>query len=223
MNDSGATFEALEGRSPGGYRAVSKSNTVTYAETMEAAFPDKERVAEAKAKLVEAGVKYVMSCWIDIMGQPKTKPVPIGEFGAIVIVAGCGSGDAAAGWEAGAAVATISLDDGTSTTFQGGTCIAGTLEGGRDSFRLEVGEPGGNGEGVLVNLGLDLAGGATVAGDGSGNGVQVDHAGGRWGLAEGPESFRLSDDLSGGTADLMGLRTLGADADPRSGTLEFTC
>jgi hypothetical protein len=83
MNESGVTLEALEGRSAGGYRAVSKSETVTYPQTMQAAFPDKERVVETKAKLVEAGVKYVMSCWIDIMGQPKTKPVPIGEFEAI--------------------------------------------------------------------------------------------------------------------------------------------
>jgi hypothetical protein len=76
MSNSGVTLEALEGRSPGGYRAVSRSNDVTYPETMEAAFPDKERVVETKAKLVEAGVKYVMSCWIDLLGQPKTKPVP---------------------------------------------------------------------------------------------------------------------------------------------------
>ena len=61
MSKSGVTLEALNGRGPGGYRAVSRSNNVTYPETMEAAFPDKERVAEAKAKLEEAGVKYVMS------------------------------------------------------------------------------------------------------------------------------------------------------------------
>jgi len=83
MSNSGVTLEALNGRGPGGYRDVSRSNNVTYPETMEAAFPDEERVAEAKAKLVEAGVKYVMSCWIDLLGQPKTKPVPIGEFEAI--------------------------------------------------------------------------------------------------------------------------------------------
>jgi hypothetical protein len=46
-----------------------------YPESMQAAFADKDRVADAKAKLVEAGVKYVMSCWIDLLGQPKTKPV----------------------------------------------------------------------------------------------------------------------------------------------------
>ena len=30
MSNSGVTLEALEGRSPGGYRAVSRSNDVTY-------------------------------------------------------------------------------------------------------------------------------------------------------------------------------------------------
>ncbi|MEE8502102.1 MAG: hypothetical protein V3S23_05260, partial [Kiloniellales bacterium] len=54
-----------------------------YPETMQAAFADKDRVADAKAKLVEAGVKYVMSCWIDLLGQPKTKPVPVAEFEAL--------------------------------------------------------------------------------------------------------------------------------------------
>jgi len=54
-----------------------------YPETMKAAFADQDRVADAKAKLVEAGVKYVMSCWIDLLGQPKTKPVPVAEFEAL--------------------------------------------------------------------------------------------------------------------------------------------
>jgi glutamine synthetase len=49
-------------------------------ETMAEALPDRERVAEAKAKLEEAGVKYILSCWIDLLGQPKTKPVPISDF-----------------------------------------------------------------------------------------------------------------------------------------------
>ena len=48
--------------------------------TMEGALPDIERVREAHAKLAEAGVRYVFSCWIDMHGLPKTKPVPLGEF-----------------------------------------------------------------------------------------------------------------------------------------------
>ena len=53
---------------------------ITNPQTMAQALPDPERVREAKAKLEEAGVKYILSCWIDILGQPKTKPVPISDF-----------------------------------------------------------------------------------------------------------------------------------------------
>ncbi len=49
-------------------------------QSMREAFPDKERAAETRARLEKAGVKYVMSCWIDLFGQPKTKPMPIAEF-----------------------------------------------------------------------------------------------------------------------------------------------
>ena len=44
------------------------------------ALPDKNTVAAAKKKLEDAGVKYVLSCWIDLHGQPKTKPVPLSDF-----------------------------------------------------------------------------------------------------------------------------------------------
>ena len=44
------------------------------------ALPDKKRVNEAKAKLEKAGAKYILSCWIDLLGIPKTKPIPISEF-----------------------------------------------------------------------------------------------------------------------------------------------
>ena len=52
----------------------------TRPETMAEALPDIERVREAKAKLAEAGVRYVFSCWIDMLGVPKTKPVPLSNF-----------------------------------------------------------------------------------------------------------------------------------------------
>ena len=45
-----------------------------------AALPDPARVREARAKLAEAGVRYVLSCWIDMLGVPKTKPVPLSDF-----------------------------------------------------------------------------------------------------------------------------------------------
>jgi len=53
---------------------------VLYPETMADALPDKDRVAEARAKLEAAGVKYVFSNWIDLLGVPKTKPVPLSEL-----------------------------------------------------------------------------------------------------------------------------------------------
>lgn len=49
-------------------------------QSMVEALPEKSKIAEAKAKLEEAGVKYILSCWIDLLGVPKTKPVPISDF-----------------------------------------------------------------------------------------------------------------------------------------------
>lgn len=48
-----------------------------------AVLPSPERVAEAHARLEEAGVRYILSCWIDLLGLPKTKPVPLSEFPAL--------------------------------------------------------------------------------------------------------------------------------------------
>jgi glutamine synthetase len=44
------------------------------------ALPSPGRVAEARARLEEAGVRYVFSCWVDLLGLPKTKPVPLAEW-----------------------------------------------------------------------------------------------------------------------------------------------
>lgn len=51
-----------------------------YYEHFHDALPDSSRVAEEKQKLEKAGVKYILSCWIDMFGLPKTKPVPISDF-----------------------------------------------------------------------------------------------------------------------------------------------
>ena len=51
-----------------------------YYENFHEALPDLARVKEEKQKLEQAGVKYILSCWIDMMGIPKTKPVPISDF-----------------------------------------------------------------------------------------------------------------------------------------------
>ena len=54
-----------------------------YHTTMADALPSKKRVAEEKARLEKAGVKYILSCWIDMLGLPKTKPIPMKEFEAL--------------------------------------------------------------------------------------------------------------------------------------------
>lgn len=51
-----------------------------YAPTLEAALPAPGRVGEARAQLESAGVEFVLSCWVDLLGVPKTKPVPVREF-----------------------------------------------------------------------------------------------------------------------------------------------
>jgi glutamine synthetase len=48
--------------------------------SMAAAIAEKTRIDRAKSYLDKEGVKYVFSCWIDILGSPKTKPVPVSEF-----------------------------------------------------------------------------------------------------------------------------------------------
>jgi len=57
--------------------------TNSYTTSMADALPSKERVSGAKSMLEKAGVKYILSCWIDLLGIPKTKPVPICEFEAL--------------------------------------------------------------------------------------------------------------------------------------------
>jgi glutamine synthetase len=41
---------------------------------------DLAQAAEARARLESEGVEYVFSCWIDLLGLPKTKPVPVSEL-----------------------------------------------------------------------------------------------------------------------------------------------
>ncbi|WP_282607139.1 glutamine synthetase family protein [Pelagibius sp. Alg239-R121] len=51
-----------------------------YVENFADALPSEARVAEVRKRLEDAGVKYVLSCWIDLFGIPKTKPVPMSDF-----------------------------------------------------------------------------------------------------------------------------------------------
>jgi glutamine synthetase len=49
-------------------------------QSIDDALPEPERVRELGRELEEAGVKYVLACWVDLLGIPKTKPVPIAQF-----------------------------------------------------------------------------------------------------------------------------------------------
>ena len=51
-----------------------------YVDDFAAALPSEERIAEVRKQLEDEGVKYVLSCWIDLFGIPKTKPVPMSDF-----------------------------------------------------------------------------------------------------------------------------------------------
>ncbi len=54
-----------------------------YPRSLQDSLPDAERVHEVGASLRDAGVQYVFSCWVDLLGIPKTKPVRIDEFEAL--------------------------------------------------------------------------------------------------------------------------------------------
>ena len=54
-----------------------------YPTSLEEAMADEKQVAEGREKLEAAGVKYVLSCWIDLLGVPKTKPVPVSQWETI--------------------------------------------------------------------------------------------------------------------------------------------
>lgn len=54
-----------------------------YAESLAEALPRDDRIAAVRAELEEAGVRYLLSCWIDLFGIPKTKPVPMSELEAL--------------------------------------------------------------------------------------------------------------------------------------------
>ncbi|EKF23417.1 glutamine synthetase, catalytic domain protein [Mycolicibacterium hassiacum DSM 44199] len=63
--------------------ASDATETPLYVETFADALPTDARIAEVRARLEDAGVKYVMACWIDLFGIPKTKPVPMSDFEAL--------------------------------------------------------------------------------------------------------------------------------------------
>lgn len=52
----------------------------TYFENFKDALPTAAKIKKEKKKLEDEGVKYVLACWIDLFGIPKTKPVPMSDF-----------------------------------------------------------------------------------------------------------------------------------------------
>ena len=60
--------------------AKTKNIGTLYPETLAEAIPRKVRISAARQMLEKAGVEMIMSCWIDILGSPKTKPVPLSEL-----------------------------------------------------------------------------------------------------------------------------------------------
>ncbi|WP_272009918.1 glutamine synthetase family protein [Roseovarius sp. ZX-A-9] len=53
---------------------------VYYEKIEDAIERNRPKIAEVRKRLEAAGVKYVMSAWIDLHGIPKTKPVPMSDF-----------------------------------------------------------------------------------------------------------------------------------------------
>ena len=51
-----------------------------YFENFKDALPDIKKVKQLKKQLEKKGVKYIYSNWIDFLGSPKTKPMPISDF-----------------------------------------------------------------------------------------------------------------------------------------------
>ena len=56
---------------------------IYYESLSEAIERNKPEIASTKKRLEDAGVKYVLSSWIDMHGIPKTKPVPMSDFEAL--------------------------------------------------------------------------------------------------------------------------------------------
>lgn len=59
---------------------TSNSVKIYYDKIEDAIERNRKKIPEVKKFLKDAGVKYVMSSWIDLHGIPKTKPVPMSDF-----------------------------------------------------------------------------------------------------------------------------------------------
>ena len=59
---------------------MSKNKKIYYGSLEDAIERNRKKVPEIHKKLKNAGVKYILSSWIDLHGVPKTKPVPMSDF-----------------------------------------------------------------------------------------------------------------------------------------------
>ena len=59
---------------------MSKNKKIYYESFEDAIERNRKNVSEIHKKLKNAGVKYILSSWIDLHGVPKTKPVPMSDF-----------------------------------------------------------------------------------------------------------------------------------------------
>jgi len=59
---------------------MSKKEQIYYENFKDAVERNRKKIPEVHKKLKSAGVKYVLSSWIDLHGIPKSKPVPMSDF-----------------------------------------------------------------------------------------------------------------------------------------------
>ena len=59
---------------------MSKNEKIYYEHFKDAVERNKKKIPAAYKKLKSAGVKYILSSWIDLHGIPKSKPVPMSDF-----------------------------------------------------------------------------------------------------------------------------------------------
>ncbi|MDA9667728.1 glutamine synthetase [Candidatus Pelagibacter sp.] len=59
---------------------MSKNEKIYYENFKDAVDRNRKKIPSVHKKLKNAGVKYILSSWIDLHGIPKSKPVPMSDF-----------------------------------------------------------------------------------------------------------------------------------------------
>ncbi len=60
-------------------------STTYYPDMNDAIERNRGKLETVRKQLEDAGVKYLLACWIDLLGVPKTKPVPMHDFEALCL------------------------------------------------------------------------------------------------------------------------------------------